>query len=118
VVVYAQTGGKVVDVPLKVTYDAAALEVVDVSEGDFLKANNAQTVFNSNVDQSAGQVSVGISQPGLEGAAGRGSLAVLTFKVIAANPQVPISVSGTAVNAAGDAVQVNLPAPLKVALLP
>jgi general secretion pathway protein D len=118
VVVYAQTGGKVVDVPLKVTYDATALEVVDVSEGDFLKANNAQTVFNSNVDQSAGQVSVGISQPGLEGAAGRGSLAVMTFKVIAANPQVPITVSGTAVNSAGDSVQVNLPAPLKVALLP
>ena len=105
IVVYAQTGGKVVDVPLKVAYDSSALEVVDVAEGDFLKANNAQTVFSSNVDPSGGQVSVDISQPGLEGAAGRGSLAVLTFKVTAANPQAPISVSGSAVNAAGDTVQ-------------
>jgi general secretion pathway protein D len=117
IVVYAQTGGKVVDIPFKVSYDPAALEVVDVSEGDFLKGNNAQTVFNSNVDQS-GQVSVDISQPGMEGAAGRGSLAVLTFKVTAANSQAPITVSGTAINAAGDSVQVNLPAPLKVALQP
>jgi hypothetical protein len=61
---------------------------------------------------------VDVSQPGLEGAAGRGSLAVLTFKVTAANPQAPISVSGSAVNAAGDQVKVNLPAPHKVALLP
>ena len=70
VVVYAQTGGKVVDVSLKVAYDPAALEVVDVSEGDFLKGNNAQTVFSSNVDQSGGQVSVDVSQPGLEGGSG------------------------------------------------
>ena len=118
VVVYAQTGGKVVDVPFKVAYDPAALEVVDVAEGDFLKGNNAQTVFSSNVDQSGGQVSVDVSQPGLEGAGGRGSLAVLTFKVTAANPQAPISVSGSAVNAAGDQVKVNLPAPHKVALMP
>jgi general secretion pathway protein D len=75
-------------------------------------------VFNSNVDQSGGQVTVDISQPGLEGAAGRGSLAVLTFKVTAANPQAPITVSGSAVNAAGDAVPVTLPAPHNVALLP
>ncbi|ADE12054.1 cohesin domain-containing protein [Sideroxydans lithotrophicus] len=118
VVVYAQTGSKVVDVPLKVVYDPAALQVVDVAEGDFLKGNNAQTVFSSNVDPTGGQVSVDVSQPGLEGAGGRGSLAVLTFKVTAANPQVPISVSGSAVNAAGDQVKVNLPAPHNVALLP
>ena len=118
VVVYAQTGARVVDASLKVSYDPAALEVVDVSEGDFLKGNNAQTVFNSNVDQSGGQVSVDISQPGQEGGSGRGSLAVLTFKAIAAVPQAPITVSGTAVNAAGDSLQVSLPAPHNVALLP
>jgi general secretion pathway protein D len=118
VVVYAQSGAKVVDIPLKVAYDAATLEVVEVAEGDFLKANNAQTVFNSNVDQSGGQVSVDISQPGQEGAAGRGSLAVLTFRVTASNAQAPITVSGSALNAAGDSVQVNSPAPHNVALLP
>jgi general secretion pathway protein D len=118
IVIYAQTGGKIVGVPLKVAYDSSALEVVDVSEGDFLKANNAQTVFSSNVDQPGGQVTLDVSQPGQDGAGGRGSLAVLTFKVTAANPQVPISVSGSAMNAAGDAVQVNLPSPHKVALLP
>jgi hypothetical protein len=118
IVVNAQAGSKVVDVPLKVAYDTAALEVVEVSEGDFLKGNNARTVFSSNVDPSEGQVSLDISQPDLEGTAGRGSLAVLTFKVTAANSQVPISISGSAVNAEGDSVPVRLPAPHNVALLP
>jgi general secretion pathway protein D len=116
--VYAQTGGKVVGIPFKVNYDASALEVVDVSEGDFLKANNAQTVFSSNVNQSGGQVAVDVSQPGLEGSGGRGSLAALTFKVTAANPGTPITVTASAVNAAGDAVPVTLPAPRTVVLLP
>jgi general secretion pathway protein D len=116
--VYAQTGGKVVGIPFKVSYDASALEVVDVSEGDFLKANNAQTVFSSNVNQSGGEVAVDVSQPGLEGAGGRGSLAALTFKVTAANLGTPITVTASAVNAAGDAVPVTLPAPRTVVLLP
>ena len=118
IVVYAQTGAKVVNVPLKVAYDPAALQVMDVAEGDFLKGNNVQTVFNSNVDQSGGQVTVDMSQPGQEGAGGRGSLAVLTFKALAPISQAPITVSGSAVNAAGDSVQVNPPAAHNVALLP
>jgi general secretion pathway protein D len=118
IVVNAQAGSKVVDVPLKVAYDTSALEVVEVSEGDFLKGNNARTVFSSNVDPSEGQVSLDISQPDLEGTAGRGSLAVLTFKVTAANPQVPISISGSAVNAEGDTVPVRLPTPHNVVLTP
>ncbi len=119
VTIYAQSGGKVTSIPLKVAYDSTALEVVDVSEGDFLKANNAQTVFKSNVDQPGGVVSVDISQPpGDEGVGGRGGLAVLTFRVTAANPEAPITVSGSAMNAAGDAVPLTLPAPHNVALLP
>ena len=118
IVVNAQAGSKVVDVPLKVVYDTTALEVVDVSEGDFLKGNNTKTVFSSNVDPSGGEISLDISQPDLEGAAGRGSLAVLTFKVTAANPQAPISISGSAVNPEGDTVPVRLPAPHNLVLTP
>jgi hypothetical protein len=54
----------------------------------------------------------------MEGAGGRGSLAALTFKVTAANPNTPISVSASAINAVGDAVPVTLPAPRNVVLLP
>lgn len=118
VVVYAQTGAKVVNVPLKVAFDPAALQVVNVAEGDFLKGNNAQTVFNSTVDQPGGEISIDMSQPGQEGAGGRGSLAVVTFKATAAIEQAPITVTGSATNAAGDSLQVNLPAAHNVALLP
>jgi general secretion pathway protein D len=116
IVVNAQAGSKVVDVPLKVAYDTSALEVVEVSEGDILKGSEAKAVFTSNVDSSGGEVSLDISQPDREGFAGRGSLAVLTFKVTAANSQAPISVSGSAVNADGDEVPVRLPAPHNLVL--
>jgi general secretion pathway protein D len=116
IVVNAQAGSKVVDVPLKVAYDTSALEVVEVSEGDILKGSDAKTVFSSNVDSSGGEVSLDISQPDREGFAGRGSLAVLTFKVTAANSQAPISISGSAVNADGDEVPVRLPAPHSLVL--
>lgn len=116
IVINAQAGSKVVDVPLKVAYDTSALEVVEVSEGDFLKGSNAKGVFTSNVDPSGGEISLDISQPDLEGTAGRGSLAVLTFKVTAVNSQVPISISGSAVNAEGDSVPVRLPTPHNLVL--
>jgi general secretion pathway protein D len=116
IVVNAQAGSKVVDVPLKVAYDTSTLEVVEVSEGDFLKGSDAKGVFSSNVDPSGGEISLDISQPDLEGVAGRGSLAVLTFKVTAASSQVPISISGSAVNAEGDSVPVRLPAPHNLVL--
>jgi general secretion pathway protein D len=118
VVVNAQAGSKVVDVPLKVAYDTSALEVVEVSEGDILKDSEAKAVFSSNVDSSGGEVSLDVSQPDREGFAGRGSLAVLTFKVTAANSQAPISISGSAVNAEGDEVPVRLPAPHNLVLTP
>jgi general secretion pathway protein D len=118
IVVNAQAGSKVVDVPLKVAYDTSTLEVVEVSEGDFLKGSDAKGVFTSNVDPSGGEISLDISQPDLEGTAGRGSLAVLTFKATAASSQVPISISGSAVNAEGDEVPVRLPSPHNLLLTP
>ena len=41
-----------------------------------------------------------------------------TFKVMAASTQAPISLSGSAVNAAGDTVPVRLPTPHNVVLTP
>jgi general secretion pathway protein D len=119
VAVYAQAASRFVSMPLKIDYDSSALEVVAVSKGDLFNGNNAQAVFKSDVNQSDGEVSVDISEPsGQEGIGGRGSLAVITFKVTAANPEVPITVSGSAVNAAGDEVPVKLPAPHNVELTP
>ena len=117
IVVYAQSGGVVVATPINVTFDPAAMEVVDVSEGDFLKSNNTQTTFSGNIDQPGGQVIIDNAQPGKEGAAGRGSLAVITFRATAASSQAPITVTGSATNAAGDAVPVTSPAAHNVLLI-
>jgi general secretion pathway protein D len=117
VAVYAQTGGAVASIPLKVAFDPAALQVVDVSGGDFLKGHNANALFKSNLNQASGQVSVDISQaPGQAGIGGQGSLAVITFKAIAANPEVPITLSGSALTATGDDVPITLPPPHNIEL--
>jgi len=116
--VYAQTAAKVVSVPFMVNFDPAALEVVEVTEGELLNQNNVQTTFSNEIDQAAGQISVNVSQPGQTGNSGRGSLAAITFKVIAANPESLITVSSyNATDASGQALPVTLPAPHNMSLM-
>jgi general secretion pathway protein D len=118
-VVQAQAGGRVASVPLQIGFDAAALEVVEVGEGDFLKQGNAQTNFTATINQPNGQIDVENAQDSDGGASGRGSLARITFRVTAARPQSQISVSvPLATDAAGSALVVTLPAPHNLTLNP
>lgn len=117
-VINAQAGAKIAAVPLQVTFDTAALEVVNVTEGDFLNRNNVPTTFSSNVDTAAGQISISVSQPGQNGTDGAGGLAAITFKAIAASSQSRITVSASnATDATGQSLPVTLPAPYAMELL-
>lgn len=118
-VVQAQAGARVTRIPMQIGFDAAALEVVEVKEGDFLKQGNAQTTFTSNINQPNGQIDVESAQLGDGGASGRGNLALITFRVTAARPQSPISVSAPPVaDATGETLAVSLPAPHILTLNP
>jgi general secretion pathway protein D len=66
--------------PLLIGYDQTALQVETVSEGEFLKQNNAQTRFSQRIDQAAGRIFVGMGQIGGDGAKGSGPLLSVTFK--------------------------------------
>ena len=71
--------------PLFISYDPAALELVSINEGDFLKQRGQSTVFSSSPNQATGQVIVGYKQgPGGKGASGSGTLFTTVFKPIAA----------------------------------
>ena len=65
------------------TFDAALLEVLDVSEGDFLKSDGHQTTFTPpNVDASSGIIAGITSVRGKkEGVDGSGVLARIEFKI-------------------------------------
>jgi len=71
--------------PLFISYDPAALELVSINEGDFLKQGGQPTVFSNSPNQATGQVIVGYKQaPGGTGASGSGTLFTAVFKPIAA----------------------------------
>ncbi len=65
-----------------ITFDPAALEAVDVSEGDFLKTDGRTTFFQSgNIDNAAGKIT-GLSAARLstQGVTGTGTLLQVRFK--------------------------------------
>jgi general secretion pathway protein D len=75
---------KLYSAPLFVGYDPAALELVSIAEGDFLKQGGQTTVFSSAPNPKTGQIIVGYKQgSGGVGASGSGELFSLTFKAIA-----------------------------------
>ncbi|MEQ1804402.1 MAG: secretin N-terminal domain-containing protein, partial [Burkholderiaceae bacterium] len=61
-------------VPLTFDFDALAMRVTSVTEGDFLNQDNAKTVFSSQVDP-AGHVSVALTRSG-GGTSGTGATAL------------------------------------------
>ncbi len=114
-----QSDTKVASVPLLIGFDPAALEVVDVAEGDFLKQGGMQTDFSKEVDQSGGQVSIDVAQSGEGGASGKGSVATVTFRVTAAQPKSQITVSSMMpLDPAGETLTVAPPAPHSMVLQP
>jgi general secretion pathway protein D len=71
--------------PLFISYDPAALELVSINEGDFLKQAGQTTIFSHSPNQATGQIIVGYKQgPGGTGASGSGTLFNAIFKPVAA----------------------------------
>jgi general secretion pathway protein D len=78
-----QADQPIVSIPLAVGFDPRALQVVSVTEGDFLKQNGAQTSFTSRVDPN-GQILMTGTRAGDSGATALGSIATANFRVVAA----------------------------------
>ena len=76
---------KLYSAPLFVSYDPALLELVTVTEGDFLAQFGQSTVFSFTPNVEAGQVVIGYKQGvGGTGASGGGALFTLKFRSKAA----------------------------------
>lgn len=89
--------------PVLIGYDHAALQAVTVTEGSFLKQNNAQTQFSQRVDQAAGRIFVGMGRAAGEGAKGTGSILSVTFKPL--QPAAQAQVQLHALSAGGEAAK-------------
>ncbi len=67
--------------PFYLLYDPHLLQVVKVSEGDFLKKDGKKTAFLHKVDKQKGRIIVGLSRLGnVTGVNGNGTLVSVRFK--------------------------------------
>lgn len=79
----------VMSLPLLVGFDPTLMQVVSVTEGDFLRQGGAQTNFTSRIDPQTGQIFIGAMRQG-GGTDGAGTLMNLTFKALKASPQANV----------------------------
>jgi general secretion pathway protein D len=109
-----QSDQPVVSLPMAVGFDAKTLQVVSITEGDFLKQNGGQTSFSSRVDPN-GQILMTGTRAGDSGATVLGSVATVNFRVVSATSAEtrvqlltisPVALGGRGVNTALPAAHV------------
>jgi len=105
---------------LQLAYDPAALQVLEVSEGDFLRQGNANTSFAPRLDEETGRLYVALSRADSGGASGEGSLLRLRVRAREAREAaVPIRLlTFSGVGQSNRMVSAPLPEPKLVALRP
>lgn len=113
-----QSNQPVTSVPLAVGFDNQVLEVVGVTEGNFLKQSGAQTSFTSRIDPT-GQILVTASSAGDVGGTTLGSIVTLNFKTLAIADASRVQLlTVSPIGIAGHSISASLPPPQVVQVLP
>jgi len=100
-------------------YDSVALKAVEVVEGNFLKQQNLPSNFTRDINQGSGQISLELSGTGEAGGKGAGTVAAITFEVLAASARSEISViRSVSAGASGETLNHAAPSPHNVTLNP
>lgn len=102
----------VLSVPVTMGFDARALSVLSVTEGDLLKTGAAATTFTSRVDP-AGQIVLTASRGGDVGATAAGTLATIRFRTTSAAQRdtAVVLLNAAPTGQDGRPVATSLPAP-------
>ncbi|HEX5688083.1 MAG TPA: secretin N-terminal domain-containing protein [Ideonella sp.] len=113
-----EAGKPIRALPLALGFDAAALEVVDVLEGEFLAQGGIATTFEKRVDPS-GQVLATIKRNGTAGASGAGTVMTLSLRALKVSPAAIVRVLTIAPEGeAGRSVTYSAPSPLQLTVAP
>jgi hypothetical protein len=103
-----------VSTAFQIAYDPKAVKLLDVTEGDLLKGDGAQTTFSARKDENTGVVFVGVSRPaGGDGSSGEGSLVQVRVQGLAVAPTAPVRVTGFSAIGPGNRI---VPVPAAAAL--
>jgi general secretion pathway protein D len=114
--VVVKTQGDLRSLPMQLSFDPAAFEVVAVQEGSFFKQGGEQTSFAHKVDQANGRIFVGISRSG-SGVKGEDTLVSIVFRARAPRPKSELRVVAATPVAAGQGViTIGLPQPQAVGI--
>jgi general secretion pathway protein D len=108
--------------PMLVSFDALALEITGVQEGDFFKQGGAQTSFNQRSEATQGKVFIATGRQGNTngndaGASGVGTAFTLNFKALTAQPVARVQLLSAAPDPAPSAA-VPLPLEYNVGVVP
>ncbi|MFJ2988656.1 cohesin domain-containing protein [Collimonas sp. NPDC087041] len=113
-----QSDQPVTSLPMAVGFDKQVLQVVSITEGDFLKQGGAQTTFNSKVD-NAGKILMTGTRTGDGGSTSLGTIATINFKALSAVDTSPVQLlTLAAVGAKGSQVSVALPQAFRIQVQP
>ncbi len=105
-----QSDKPVTGLPMALAYDNKVLQVINVSEGEFLKEGGARTSFNSRVEQR-GRILLTVTRIGDGGATNLAEVATVTFKALTPATATSVQmVSNTPIGVAGTSL-VGAPAP-------
>ncbi|MFT3848702.1 MAG: cohesin domain-containing protein [Propionivibrio sp.] len=105
--------------PLQAVFDPAVFQVVQISEGDFFKQNDATSSFSSNVDAESGKFYVSASCTSASGVDGEGVAAALTLRALTASSKSDIALTAVSPIADGGKTPATpLPAPHSIIVEP
>lgn len=119
VVLRMKADGGVSSMPLQLSFDTAALQVVEVREGEYFRTGNGDAGFSSTIDAQSGKVFLTAGTRQGVGLAGEHSIAVLKVRALTATRNANLKVlAALAVSPGQGALQPPLPAPLMIEILP
>lgn len=104
-----KTEGQLRSLPMQLSFDPSALQVVEVQEGKFFKQGGQPTSFAHNLDQANGRIFVGVSGTGA-GTKGEETLVTIVFRARSAKAKSELRVvAATPVSSTAGAITVALP---------
>ncbi|MDB5811735.1 MAG: hypothetical protein JWN94_3857 [Betaproteobacteria bacterium] len=104
---------------MQISFNPEALKAVEVVEGSLLKQQKVTSTFTRDINQRSGQIGVELTGAGEQGAKGTGSVAAITFEVVAASAISDITVTRVDASAiSGDALDTGSPPVYGVILNP
>lgn len=115
----ATPGEPITGVPLALGYDPKTIEIVSVTEGDFLKQGGGTTSFSSRIDKASGQVFATVTRTAAGGASSPGTVANVTLRALAPSHDSKLRVTAVApIGIGGRAIDTLPPQPLSLSITP